>query len=51
MNEISGAKKKYWWETIWGHKEEPLRPQPFYCHWKNGKWDKKFRDKNGKVIE
>jgi len=30
--------------------ESPFK-QPFYCHLKNGKWDRKFRDKNGKVIE
>ena len=24
--------------------------QPFYCHWHNGVWDGKFRDKNGNVV-
>jgi hypothetical protein len=25
--------------------------QPFYCHLKDGKWDGKFRDKSGNVVE
>jgi hypothetical protein len=45
-------KKKYWWERILEKPgEEALRQQPFYCHLKNGKWDKKFRDKDGNVVE
>ena len=29
----------------------PSAKQPFYCHWKDGEWDGKFRDKDGNIVE
>ncbi|MCX6738787.1 MAG: hypothetical protein NT098_01885 [Candidatus Parcubacteria bacterium] len=50
MEKETGRK---WYETS---PEEPkvsqkTFKQPFYCHWRNGEWDKKFRDKDGNVVE
>jgi len=37
-----------------GKKNQPQQPepqQPFYCYIVKGKWDRKFRDKDGKIVE
>ena len=50
MEKETGRK---WYETP---SEEPgvsqkTFKQPFYCRWQNGEWDKKFRDKDGNIVE
>ncbi len=42
-----------WYEMPPDEPEVPQKTskQPFYCHWRNGEWDKKFRDKDGNIVE
>ena len=51
-NKTEETEKKQGWEK---REETPSKKpefkQPFYCHWKGGKWDGKFRDVFGNIVE
>lgn len=38
-------------EQFESKQDQKTPKQPFYCHWRNGEWDGKFRDKDGNIVE